>query len=256
MTIPLSLISFAVALLVGIVSAGARTSRFAPVNWLAWVYIWVFRGTPLLVQLFIVFYGLPKIGIALDVWSAAIITMSLHTGAYVAETFRSAVAAIPRGQFEAAATLNFTRMQTLRHVVIPQAVRIALPNLGNNFIDLIKGTSLVSVISMVDLFQTGKQIASRTFEPLAMYSEVALVYLVIFTVLNPLIIGLGKDASGNALGVPQVAAMTALVAGVMTILMGVVAKQPFAMAAGLGVNALLATTIASTPGLTWPGGGR
>ena len=144
-TIPLSLISFALALLV---------SRFAPVNWLAWLYIWVFRGTPLLVQLFIVFYGLPKVGLALDVWSAAIITMSLHTGAYVAETFRSAVAAIPGGQFEAAATLNFTRLQTLRYVVIPQAVRIALPNLGNNFIDLIKGTSLVSVISMVDLFQT------------------------------------------------------------------------------------------------------
>ena len=162
-TIPLSLISFALALLVGIISAGARTSRFAPVNWLAWLYIWVFRGTPL---------------------SAAIITMSLHTGAYVAETFRSAVAAIPGGQFEAAATLNFTRLQTLRYVVIPQAVRIALPNLGNNFIDLIKGTSLVSVISMVDLFQTGKQIASRTFEPLAMYSEVAIVYLVIFTVLT------------------------------------------------------------------------
>ena len=173
-TIPLSLISFALALLVGIISAGARTSRFAPVNWLAWLYIWVFRGTPLLVQLFM----------ALDVWSAAIITMSLHTGAYVAETFRSAVAAIPGGQFEAAATLNFTRLQTLRYVVIPQAVRIALPNLGNNFIDLIKGTSLVSVISMVDLFQTGKQIASRTFEPLAMYSEVAIVYLVIFTVLT------------------------------------------------------------------------
>ena len=177
-TIPLSLISFALALLVGIVSAGARTSRFAPVSWLAWLYIWVFRGTPLLVQLFIVFYGLPKVGIALDVWSAAIITMSLHTGAYVAETFRSAVAAIPGGQFEAAATLNFTRLQGL------QAVRIALPNLGNNFIDLIKGTSLVSVISMVDLFQTGKQIASRTFEPLAMYSEVAVIYLVIFTVLT------------------------------------------------------------------------
>ena len=177
-TIPLSLISFAPALLVGIISAGAKE------NWLAWLYIWVFRGTPLLVQLFIVFYGLPKVGLALDVWSAAIITMSLHTGAYVAETFRSAVAAIPGGQFEAAATLNFTRLQTLRYVVIPQAVRIALPNLGNNFIDLIKGTSLVSVISMVDLFQTGKQIASRTFEPLAMYSEVAIVYLVIFTVLT------------------------------------------------------------------------
>lgn len=183
-TIPLSIISFAAALLIGIVAAAARNSRIKPLSWVAWLYIWAFRGTPLLVQLFIVFYGLPKLGIRLDVWSAAIITMSLHTGAYAAETFRSAVAAIPRGQFEAAATLNFTRFQTLRHVIVPQAVRIALPNLGNNLIDLIKGTSLVSVISMVDLFQTGKQIASRTFEPLAMYTEVALVYLIIFTVLS------------------------------------------------------------------------
>ena len=183
-TIPLSLISFAVALLVGIISAGARTSRFAPVNWLAWLYIWVFRGTPLLVQLFIVFYGLPKLGLTLNVWTAAIITLTLNTGAYVAESFRAAVSSIPRGQFEAARTLNFTRAQTLRYVVIPQAVRIALPTLGNDLIDLIKGTSLVSVISMVDLFQTGRQIASRTFEPLAMYTEVAIIYLIIFTVLS------------------------------------------------------------------------
>ena len=122
-------------------------------------------------QLFIVFYGLPKVGIALDVWSAAIITMSLHTPARTwlrpfARPWRLSPAASLRRQ----RPWNFTRMQTLRYVVIPQAVRIALPNLGNNFIDLIKGTSLVSVISMVDLFQTGKQIASRTFEPLAMYS--------------------------------------------------------------------------------------
>lgn len=184
MTIPLTLISFSLAMVIAVAVALVQYAHVPVLRQIARFYIWVVRGTPLLVQLFIVFYGLPKIGIALDVWSAAIITMSLHTGAYVAETFRSAVAAIPRGQFEAAATLNFTRMQTLRHVVIPQAVRIALPNLGNNFIDLIKGTSLVSVISMVDLFQTGKQIASRTFEPLAMYSEVALVYLVIFTVLT------------------------------------------------------------------------
>ena len=122
-TIPLSLISFALALLVGIISAGARTSRFAPVNWLAWLYIWVFRGTPLLVQLFIVFYGLPKVGIALDVWSAAIITMSLHTGAYVAETFRSAVAAIPRGQFEAIPTTMTERMPSSRVSSISKATR-------------------------------------------------------------------------------------------------------------------------------------
>lgn len=130
------------------------------------------------------FYGLPRVGITLDTWTAAIIALSLNTGAYVAETFRSAYASIPRGQFEAARTLNFTRAQTLRHVVIPQATRIALPPLGNDLIDLVKGTSLVSVISMVDLFQSGKQVAARTFEPLAMYLEVAAIYLVIFTLLS------------------------------------------------------------------------
>lgn len=184
-TIPLTIIAFVLSLMIGLFSTAARNlGRFNPLNWLATTYVWFFRGTPLLVQLFLVFYGLPRVGITLDTWSAAIIALSLNTGAYVAETFRSAYASIPRGQFEAARTLNFTRAQTLRHVVIPQATRIALPPLGNDLIDLVKGTSLVSVISMVDLFQSGKQVAARTFEPLAMYLEVAAIYLVIFTLLS------------------------------------------------------------------------
>lgn len=184
-TIPLTLISFVLALVLGLLATAARNlSRYNPLNWLATAFVWFFRGTPLLVQLFLVFYGLPRVGITLDTWPAAIIALSLNTGAYVAETFRSAYASIPRGQFEAARTLNFTKMQTLRHVVIPQATRIALPPLGNDLIDLVKGTSLVSVISMVDLFHSGKQVAARTFEPLAMYLEVAAIYLVIFTLLS------------------------------------------------------------------------
>ena len=184
-TIPLTIIAFVLSLVIGLFSTAARNlGRFNPFNWLATTYVWFFRGTPLLVQLFLVFYGLPRVGITLDTWSAAIIALSLNTGAYVAETFRSAYASIPRGQFEAARTLNFTRAQTLRHVVIPQATRIALPPLGHDLIDLVKGTSLVSVISMVDLFQSGKQVAARTFEPLAMYLEVAAIYLVIFTLLS------------------------------------------------------------------------
>lgn len=184
-TIPLTIIAFVLSLVIGLFSTAARNlGKFNPLNWIATVYVWFFRGTPLLVQLFLVFYGLPRVGITLDTWTAAIIALSLNTGAYVAETFRSAYASIPRGQFEAARTLNFTRAQTLRHVVIPQATRIALPPLGNDLIDLVKGTSLVSVISMVDLFQSGKQVAARTFEPLAMYLEVAAIYLVIFTLLS------------------------------------------------------------------------
>lgn len=184
-TIPLTIIAFLLSLVIGLLSTAARNlGKFNPLNWVATVYVWFFRGTPLLVQLFLVFYGLPRVGITLDTWTAAIIALSLNTGAYVAETFRSAYASIPRGQFEAARTLNFTKTQTLRHVVIPQATRIALPPLGNDLIDLVKGTSLVSVISMVDLFQSGKQVAARTFEPLAMYLEVAAIYLVIFTLLS------------------------------------------------------------------------
>ncbi|GGH64677.1 cystine ABC transporter permease [Rothia aerolata] len=183
-TLPLSAIAFVLAILIGIISQVFRSNKFRPLAWLANVYVWLFRGTPLLVQLFLVFYGLPRVGITLDPWTSAIIALSLNTGAYVAETFRSAVASIPRGQFEAARTLNFTKMQTLRHVIIPQAVRIALPPLGNDLIDLIKGTSLVSTISLVDLFQSGKQVAAANFEPLAMYLEVAAIYLVIFTVLS------------------------------------------------------------------------
>ena len=183
-TIPLSIIAFVLAILIGIVAQALRSNKFKPLAWIANIYVWLFRGTPLLVQLFLVFYGLPKVGITLDAWTSAIIALSLNTGAYVAETFRAAVASIPRGQFEAARTLNFTKMQTLRHVIIPQAVRIALPPLGNDLIDLIKGTSLVSTISLIDLFQSGKQVAAANFEPLAMYTEVAMIYLVIFTVLS------------------------------------------------------------------------
>lgn len=183
-TIPLSIIAFVLAILIGIVAQALRSNKFKPLAWIANIYVWLFRGTPLLVQLFLVFYGLPKVGITLDAWTSAIIALSLNTGAYVAETFRAAVASIPRGQFEAARTLNFTKMQTLRHVIIPQAVRIALPPLGNDLIDLIKGTSLVSTISLIDLFQSGKQVAAANFEPLAMYTEVAVIYLVIFTALS------------------------------------------------------------------------
>lgn len=184
-TLSLTLIAFVLSLLIGILATVMRTrSNVNPLNWISRFYVWVFRGTPLLVQLFLIFYGLPRLGITLDTWTAAIITLSLNTGAYVAETFRASVASIPRGQFEAARALNFTKMQTLTKVVIPQAVRIALPPLGNDLIDLVKGTALVSTISLVDLFQSGRQVAARTYEPLAMYLEVAFLYLIIVTILS------------------------------------------------------------------------
>ncbi|OIJ36700.1 cysteine ABC transporter permease [Rothia kristinae] len=183
-TIPLSAVAFALALLIAVLATAMRLSRVAPLRWISAVYVWLFRGTPILVQLFIIFYGLPAIGVTFSAWTSAIIAFSLNTGAYAAESLRAAVHSIPRGQLEAARTLNYTGPQMLRHVIAPQALRIALPPLGNDLIDLVKGTSLVMVITLSDVFQVGRQIAATTFQPLALYTEVALVYLVIFTVLS------------------------------------------------------------------------
>ncbi|WNB88581.1 amino acid ABC transporter permease [Glutamicibacter protophormiae] len=183
-TIPLSIIAFVLALVVAVLATVMRLSGIRPLQWLSRFYVWLFRGTPILVQLFIIFYGLPAAGITLSAWTSAILAFTLNTGAYAAETLRASVQSIPRGQLEAARTLNYTGWQTVRHVVAPQALRIALPPLGNDLIDLVKGTSLVMVITLADVFQVGRQIAATNFQPLALYAEVAVIYLAIFTVLS------------------------------------------------------------------------
>lgn len=183
-TIPLSIIAFVLALVVAVLATVMRLSGIRPLQWISRFYVWLFRGTPILVQLFIIFYGLPAAGITLSAWTSAILAFTLNTGAYAAETLRASVQSIPRGQLEAARTLNYTGWQTVRHVVAPQALRIALPPLGNDLIDLVKGTSLVMVITLADVFQVGRQIAATNFQPLALYAEVAVIYLAIFTVLS------------------------------------------------------------------------
>ncbi|ASE11507.1 L-cystine transport system permease protein [Kocuria rhizophila] len=183
-TIPLSIIAFVLALVVAVLATAMRLSGIRPLQWISRFYVWLFRGTPILVQLFIIFYGLPAAGITLSAWTSAILAFTLNTGAYAAETLRASVQSIPRGQLEAARTLNYTGWQTVRHVVAPQALRIALPPLGNDLIDLVKGTSLVMVITLADVFQVGRQIAATNFQPLALYAEVAVIYLAIFTVLS------------------------------------------------------------------------
>lgn len=197
-TIPLSIVAFVLALVVAVLATAMRLSRIAPLQWISRFYVWLFRGTPILVQLFIIFYGLPAVGVTFSAWTSAIIAFSLNTGAYAAETLRAAVQSIPRGQIEAAKTMNYTGWQTLVHVIAPQALRIALPPLGNDLIDLVKGTSLVMVITLADVFQVGRQIAATNFQPMALYTEVAVIYLVIFTVLS-LIQGRLEKASSRYL---------------------------------------------------------
>lgn len=183
-TIPLTLIAFALGMVLALITALARISKNKILNGIFYFYVWVFRGTPLLVQLFIVFFGLPSIGVELDAWTAAIITFSLNTGAYASENIRSAILAIPEGQYESAASLGMSQWQIFYRIIAPQAFKVALPPLSNNFISLVKDTSLAASITIVEVFMTAQRIAARTYEPLLLYSLVAVYYLVVCTFLN------------------------------------------------------------------------
>ncbi|MBE3022888.1 amino acid ABC transporter permease [Campylobacter sp. 7477a] len=183
-TIPLTIVSFTLGLVVAVLTAIARIANVKFFKQISEIYIWIFRGTPLLVQLFIVYFGLPIIGIALDVWSAAIIAFSLNIGAYASEAVRASILSVPRGQWEAAIALGMTYTQILRRIIAPQAVRISLPPLSNIFISTLKDTSLVASITMVDMFMTAQRIAARSFDPLTLYVLAALFYLIVCTFLT------------------------------------------------------------------------
>jgi cystine transport system permease protein len=183
-TIPLTLISFVLGLLLAFFTALARLSSIKPLNALANFYVWIFRGTPLLVQLFILFYGLPSMGLTLNPFPAAIIGFTLNVGAYSSEIIRAAIQSIPKGQWEAAFSIGMTKSQAMRRIILPQAVRVSLPPLGNSFISLVKDTSLAATITVTEMFQKGQQIASVTYEPLWLYIEVAFIYLIFSTFLS------------------------------------------------------------------------
>ncbi|MGM0213064.1 amino acid ABC transporter permease [Enterococcus sp. AZ109] len=183
-TIPLTIISFVLGVIIAVITALARISKNKLLNSFFYIYVWIFRGTPLLVQLFIIFFGLPSVGIQLEAWSAAIIAFSLNTGAYASETIRSAILAIPAGQYESAASLGMNQHQIFTRIIAPQALKIALPPLSNNFVSLVKDTSLAASITIVEVFLTAQRIAARTYEPLLLYCLVAVYYLIFCTLLN------------------------------------------------------------------------
>ena len=194
-SIPLAVISFIFGVGIAVITALARLSNNAILRFISGFYVWIFRGTPLLVQLFIVFYGLPSVGVTLDVWACATIAFSLNVGAYASESVRAAILAVPKGQVEAAASLNMSSAQIFFHIVAPQAFRIAIPPLSNSFIALVKDTSLAASITMFDMFMVAQRIAARTYEPLLLYVEVALIYLVICTVLSGIQVILERRAN-------------------------------------------------------------
>ncbi len=185
-TIPLTVISFTLAILIAVVTALIQFAQIRVLKQLARFYVWVIRGTPLLVQLFIVFYGLPGIGIVLAPFPAAVIVFSLNEGAYASETIRAALEAVPRGQMEAGYCVGMSYLQIMRRIVLPQAFRTAFPPLSNSLIGMVKDTSLAANITVAEMFMSTQRIVARTYEPLALYMEVGLIYLMFSTVLTKL----------------------------------------------------------------------
>jgi cystine transport system permease protein len=185
-TVPLSLLSFALGLGLGFLTALARLYGGRVLSSVARFYVWVIRGTPLLVQLFLIFYGLPNLGIVLDAFPAALIGFTLNMGAYTSEILRAAIASIPVGQWEAAFSIGMSWPQAMRRTILPQAARVATPPLANSFIGLVKDTSLAAAITVPELFQSAQRVAAATYEPLILYSEAALIYLMFSSVLSAL----------------------------------------------------------------------
>ena len=185
-TIPLTALSFTFALIIAVIVALIQFANVPILTQLARFYIWIIRGTPLLVQLFIVFYGLPHVGILIDPFVAAVVVFSINEGAYCSETMRAALESVPKGQLEAGLCAGMSWGQTIRRIVLPQAFRTAFPTLGNSLISMVKDTSLAANITVTEMFMTTQRIVARTYEPLLLYVEVGLIYLIFCTVLTKL----------------------------------------------------------------------
>jgi len=185
-TLPLTAISFALALVIATITALIQYADVKVLRKVARFYIWIIRGTPLLVQLFVVFYGLGQLGILLSPFAAGVLTFSINEGAYSAEIMRSALEAVPRGQLEAGECVGMTYPQVIRRIVLPQAMRTAFPPLSNSLIAMMKDTSLLANITVAEMFMAAQRIVARTYEPLAIYIEVGVIYLIFSTVLTKL----------------------------------------------------------------------
>ena len=183
-TIPLTVISFSIALVIATAMAMVQFANIKGLRQIARFYIWIFRGTPLLVQLFVVFYGLPRAGILIDPFPAAVLVFSLNEGAYSAETMRAALEAVPAGQLEVGYCVGMSYLQIMRRIILPQAMRTAFPPLSNSLISMVKDTSLAANITVTEMFMVTQRIVARTYEPLLLYLEVGLIYLIFSTVLT------------------------------------------------------------------------
>ena len=183
-TIPLTVISFSLAMVIAVITALIQYANVPVLKQLARFYIWVIRGTPLLVQLYVVFFGLPSIGIRVDAFPSAVAVFAVNEGAYCAETMRAAIESVPAGQLEAGFCVGMNYPQIMARIVLPQAFRTAFPPLFNSLIGMVKDTSLAANITVAEMFFATQRIAGRTYQFMALYLELALIYLIFSTVLT------------------------------------------------------------------------
>ena len=178
-TIKIGVLSFVLALVLAIIVGSLRAANIPKVlKSILSVYVEFFRGTPLMVQLFIFYYGLPSFGMKVDPILASVLTMGLNSGAYLSEVVRAAVLSVDRGQYDAAAVLGYNHIQTTVHIVLPQAFRIAVPTFMNGFSSIVKETSLVSVLPIIELTKLGNQVYAKTYHPFEVYISLAIIYFI------------------------------------------------------------------------------
>jgi polar amino acid transport system permease protein len=192
LTLQISILSLLLGIVCGLVAALCKIGNNPVLRSLASFYIWLIRSTPLLVQLFIIYFGLPQMGIDLGPFLSGVLGLGLNVGAYNAETIRGGIVSIPSGQTEAARSLAMSGALTMRRIILPQALRIIIPPLGNNFIILIKDTSLVSTITLVELTLTAQRFIGSTYKPFEMYLMAAALYAVMTTTASLLLAKLEK----------------------------------------------------------------
>ena len=183
-TIPLTVLSFLLALAVALVIALIQYADVKVLRQICRFYVWIVRGTPLLVQLYLVFYGLPSVGLVLEAFPAAVLVLGLNEGAYMAETIRGALESVSRGQLEAGYCVGLNYLQIMTHIVLPQAFRTAFPAMGNSMISMLKETSMAATITVMEMFRQAQVINGRVYESLGLYGEVALIYLLFCTLLS------------------------------------------------------------------------
>ena len=188
MTIPLTILSFTFGLILALLAALVQVAEIRVLKPIARFYIWVIRGTPLLIQIFIIYFALPNIiGERIDPYIAAVAACSLNSGAYIAEIFRAGIQSISLGQMRAGLSLGMTYPQTMRYIVLPQAVKRIIPPLGNEFIAMLKDSSLVSVIGFEELTRSGQLVIAETYGTMEIWTCVAILYLVMTLTISQLV---------------------------------------------------------------------